>query len=75
MVRVVDFTGRDFATNFDRAAFHDDDTASRALLSSGQPVEIVRDDTPHGHVVRLHPDGSEELVKVDRASAAKILGA
>lgn len=58
---------------FDRLAFEDDGSTAREILASGQSIPIVRDDTPHGHVIRIHPDGREELVKFDRESAAAIL--
>ena len=38
------------------------------------PIDIARDDTPDGYVIRVYPDGYEELVKFDRAAAAKLLG-
>ena len=63
----------DLASDFDRAAVLDDDTASREILASGMPIHIARDDTPEGHVIRVHPDGREELVRFDRAAAAEIL--
>lgn len=64
----------DLANDFDRAAALDDDTASREILASGMPIHIARDDTPEGHVIRVHPDGREELVRFDRAAAAEFLG-
>lgn len=64
----------DLARDFDRAAAIDDDTAARDILASGMPIDIARDDTPDGHVIRIHPDGREELVKFDWAAAAKLLG-
>lgn len=64
----------DLARDFDRAAALDDDTAARDILASGMPIDIARDDTPDGHVIRIHPDGREELVKFDWAAAAKLLG-
>lgn len=64
----------DLARDFDRAAAIDDDTAARDILASGMPIDIARDDTPDGHVIRVYPDGREELVKFDWAAAAKLLG-
>lgn len=60
--------------DFERMAIEDDDSASREILASGRPIHIARDDTPPGHVLRIHPDGREELVRVDRDAAAEILG-
>lgn len=60
--------------DFDRLAREDDDSAATEMLASGIPIHIVRDDTPKGHVIRVHPDGREELVAIDRQAAAAILG-
>lgn len=64
-----------FEQEFERDIMMDDDTASREILASGFPIHIARDDTPAGHVIRIHPDGREELVRVNRDEAKKILGA
>jgi hypothetical protein len=64
----------DLSADFDRAAYIDDDTASREILASGMPIHIARDDTPDGHVIRIYPDGREELIRFDWAAAAKLLG-
>lgn len=64
----------DLSADFERAAALDDDTAARDILASGMPIDIARDDTPEGHIIRVYPDGHEELVKFDRAAAAKLLG-
>lgn len=66
-------TGR-LEAEFERLAFEDDDTSAREILASGRPIHIARDDTPAGYVIEIHPDGREELVRVDREVAAKILG-
>ncbi len=64
----------DLNADFERAAALDDDTAARDILASGMPIDIARDDTPEGYVIRVYPDGREELVKFDRVAAAKLLG-
>jgi len=51
-----------------------DDTAASRMLASGQPVHIVRPTTPEGFVTRIYPDGREELIRVDLAEAARLLG-
>jgi hypothetical protein len=61
-------------TDFERMAHEDDDTAALEILAAGMPIHIVRADTPAGHVIRIHPDGREEVVRVDREAAARILG-
>ena len=38
--------------------------AARAHLAAGRAVPYVDEDTPDGHVLRLRPDGSRELVRV-----------
>jgi hypothetical protein len=60
---------------FERTALADDDSAAREILASGMPVDVARDDTPPGHVIRIYPDGREACVSVDRAEAVRILGA
>ena len=64
-----------FEAEFEREIIHDDDSASREILASGTPVHVVRDDTPAGHLVRIWPDGREEVVLFDRDEAIRILGA
>ncbi|WP_454882974.1 hypothetical protein [Sphingomonas oryzagri] len=68
------YDGGRLEADFERMAVEDDDTAARKMLTSGMPIHIARDDTPAGHVIRVYPDGREELVRVDREAAAKILG-
>lgn len=63
-----------FEQEFERDITMDDDTASSAILASGLPIHIARDDTPAGHVIRIYPDGREELMRVDLDEAARILG-
>jgi hypothetical protein len=62
-----------FEQDFERDIIMGDDSASRAILASGLPMHIARDDTPAGHVIRIYPDGREELMRVDRDEAARIL--
>lgn len=64
-----------FAEEFEREIMHDDDSASREILASGHPIHVVRDDTPAGHLLRIWPDGREEIVLFDRDEAIRILGA
>jgi hypothetical protein len=49
----------DLSADFDRAAALDDDTASLEILASGMPIDIAREDTPAGHIIRVYPDGHE----------------
>ena len=52
----------------------DDGSEADAILASGKPIHIAYDDTPEGYVIRVHPDGREELVFVDPEALAKTLG-
>lgn len=61
-------------SGLDLAAADGDDTAAREILASGMPIHVAKDDTPAGHVIRVHPGGREELILVDRDAAARILG-
>lgn len=75
MEKILDSTAAlSFEREFEREIAIDDDTASREILASGLPIHIARDDTPAGHVIRIHPDGREELILVDRDEAARVLG-
>ena len=63
-----------FDVEFEREIAEDDDSAAREIWASGEPIHIARDDTPPGHVIRVHPDGREELVRVDLEALAAVLG-
>lgn len=69
-----DMTVLTFEQDFERAIAEDDDSAACALLASGTSIYVSRETTPPGHVVRVHPDGREELARIDHALAARILG-
>lgn len=43
----------------------DNGDAARRLLARGRTVSYLDRDTPAGHVIRKHPDGRLELVKVE----------
>jgi hypothetical protein len=60
-----------FAADFDRAICQEDGSAAKAMLAAGRPVHILRDDTPPEHVLRVYPDGREELVHVDISCFAR----
>lgn len=45
-----------------------DDFAARNALAAGFPVYYVEDDTPHGLVIKEHPDGRRQLVSGAGAS-------
>jgi hypothetical protein len=59
---------------FDRQSNKVDAFAATITLAAGAPVHVARSDTPEGCVVRILPNGSEELVRVDLDAAARLLG-
>lgn len=63
----------DFERSFLRNIHEADGSAARGMLQAGRPVHIRRTDTPPGHVIRIHPDGREELVLVDADYAKRQL--
>lgn len=63
-----------FEREFEEEIAKDDDSAAREIWAAGDPIHISREDTPPGHVVRIHPDGREELVRVDFDELAAVLG-
>lgn len=65
----------EFATEFEREIAKEDDSASRALLAAGRPIHIRRANTPAGHVIRKHPNGQEELLRIDLQEARSRLPA
>ena len=72
----VEFEGiatESFAEEFDRLIREDDGSAADEILASGQPIYISRDDTPADHVIRVQPDGREELIAVDWDDIARLL--
>ena len=59
---------------FERDAMEEDGSAAEEILASGMPIHISRDDTPAGHVVRVYPNGREELVRIDWDEMRRLLG-
>lgn len=55
----------EFEESFLHNIQEDDGSAARDMLQAGRPIHIRRANTPPGHVTRVHPDGQEELVRVD----------
>ena len=47
------------------AALADDGEAARSHLLAGRPVYYVEENTPKGLIVREHPDGRRDLVRMD----------
>ena len=68
----IDITA--FESEFEHEIAKDDDCAATRMLAAGLPIHIAREDTPPGYVVRINPDGREELVVVDRKRLADKLG-
>ena len=57
--------GDDFDTAFDRALRAPSEEAARSMLARGRYVTYRERDTPAGHVIREHPDGTRDLVRID----------
>ena len=56
---------------FKRRARKPSGAAAMATLARGRPITYRNNDTPPGHVIRKHPDGRTELVKVDLGAPRK----
>ena len=70
MDRKID-SAEQFEAEFDRNIRLDDDSEAKALLAAGRPIHICRSDTPAEHVLRVHPDGREELIHIDISHIAR----
>lgn len=44
------------------------DEAARIMLARGRSVTYRERDTPPGHVIREHPDGTKETIKINLAA-------
>jgi len=62
------------AATFEAAELIPDGSAADAMLAKGMPIHIARDDTPAGFVIRVYPNGVEELVP-SRLSRARLAAA
>ena len=51
--------------NFKRRAKKTSGDAARTMLARGRAVSYREKDTPAGYVIRKHPDGRIETVKID----------
>jgi hypothetical protein len=58
-------TAENFERSFLLSIYKEDGSAAEDMLKAGRPIHIRRDDTPPGHVIRIHPNGLEELVHID----------
>lgn len=65
----------EFEQEFLRHVREDDGAAAEAMLAAGKPIHIRRDDTPPSHVIRVHPNGKEELIHVDLSRFVRRMGA
>lgn len=52
---------------------HDCGDAARSILRAGRPIHYVDKTTPEGHVIREHPDGNRELLRVDADGSTHVL--
>ncbi len=50
---------------FKRRARVPNGAAAMAMLARGHPVVYRENDTPAGHIIRRHPNGRTEVVKID----------
>ncbi|PXA84761.1 hypothetical protein DMC47_39025 [Nostoc sp. 3335mG] len=50
---------------FKRRARKPSAAAASAMLARGRTVAYRNSDTPNGYVIRKHPDGRTETVKID----------
>ncbi len=50
---------------FKRRARQPSGEAAKRILARGRAVFYREGDTPPGHVVRRHPDGRTEIVRID----------
>lgn len=66
--------GDDLIALFDAGLEHDRGNAARAHLEAGRPIHYVEETTPDGHVIREHPDGRRELLRVDVVNRAGFAG-
>lgn len=51
---------------------HDDETAAREHLATGQPIVYREADTPRGHVIQRYPDGRRELLRYVAGTATVV---
>ena len=72
-VEVDGVASETFEQELDRLIREDDGSAADEILASGQPIYISHDDTPADHVIRVHPNGREELIAVDWSDIARLL--
>lgn len=61
----------DFGQEIEMALKAPNDEAASAMLARGRTVTYRERDTPPGHVIREHPDGSREIVRIDLAAEAR----
>ena len=62
----------DFGAQLERALKQPSDEAARAMLGRGRVITYRERDTPPGHVVREHPDGRKETIRIDLPASARI---
>lgn len=58
---------------FEAGLAHDDGEASRSHLQAGRSVHYVEETTPKGHVVREHPGGDREMLRVDADGSTHVI--
>lgn len=63
----------DLIALFETGLAHDDGEAARSHLLAGRPVHYVEETTPDGHVIREHPNGRHELLRIDASGATHVI--
>lgn len=61
----------DFNVQLETALKQPSDEAARSMLARGRAVTYCERDTPSGYVIREHPDGTTETVRIDLAAEAR----
>lgn len=58
---------------FEAGLAHDDGAAARCHLQAGRAIHYVEETTPTGHVIREHPGGDREMLKVDADGSTHVI--
>ncbi len=56
----------EFWVEFEAELMAMDESESQRHLDAGRPIYVCDDDTPAGCVIKIHPDGRQQLVRYNR---------